>query len=138
VDLKYSKNKNIFNFKIIVTKAMIDNLNHVNNMVYLRWANLAATKHWNTLSSNKIDNQYVWVALRHEIDYLKPAFLNDTITIKTWVGETQGVKSTRYVEIYSNTKLLAKTKTVWVMLDAKTMRPKRINADVLATLKPNK
>jgi len=136
VDLKYSKNKNIFNFKIIVTKAMIDNLNHVNNMVYLRWANLAATKHWNTLSSNKIDNQYVWVALRHEIDYLKPAFLNDTITIKTWVGETQGVKSIRYVEMYNKTILLAKTKTVWVMLDAKTMRPKRIKEDILNILKP--
>ncbi len=133
-----SNNHNVYSFEIKVMPNMIDNLNHVNNMVYLQWANLAATKHWNILSNNNFDEQYVWVVLRHEIDYLKPAFLNDKIIIKTWVGETQGVKSTRYVEIYGNTKLVAKIKTVWVMLDAKTMRPKRISADVLATLKPNK
>jgi len=66
----------------------IDELNHVNNNVYLRWANLAATKHWEKLSDANINKQYVWVALRHEIDYIKPAFLKDVITVKTWVGET--------------------------------------------------
>jgi len=87
------------------------------------------------LSDNKFDKQYSWVALRHEIDYLKPAFLNDILTVKTWVGETGGVKSIRYVEIYNKDILLSKGKTVWVLLDAKSMRPKRIKDDILSVLK---
>jgi len=130
-----NKKTSVYSFDITVEASDIDELNHVNNNVYLRWANLAATKHWEVLSDAKINQQYVWVALRHEIDYVKPAFLNDTITVKTWVGETAGVKSVRYVEIYNKTNLLAKTKTVWALLDAKTMRPKRIQEDILSILK---
>jgi len=77
-----------YSFDISVKTTDIDELNHVNNNVYLRWANLAATKHWEKLSDANINKQYVWVALRHEIDYIKPAFLKDVITVKTWVGET--------------------------------------------------
>ena len=128
----------VFSFQITVKSDDIDALNHVNNNVYLRWANLAATKHWEKLSDVSINRQYVWVALRHEIDYLKPAFLKDVITVKTWVGETFGVKSTRYVEMYNKEQLLAKTKTIWVMLDAQTKRPKRIQEDVLNVLKQNR
>lgn len=129
------KKRNIFNFSIVVSKADIDELNHVNNNVYLKWINQAATKHWAKLSDSKFDKEFSWVALRHEIDYIKPAFLNDVITVKTWVGDTGGVKSTRYVEIYKDKLLITKGKTVWVMLDAKTMRPKRIGKDVLSVLK---
>jgi len=135
MSLEKSPKRVIYTFNLIVKTADIDELSHVNNNVYLKWANLAATKHWETLSNAKINEQYVWVALRHEIDYVKPAFLKDVITVKTWVGETGGVKSTRYVEIYNKTQLLAKTKTVWVLLDAKTRRPKRISEDILNILK---
>lgn len=125
----------IFTIELKVVKDDIDELNHVNNVVYLKWINLAATKHWKQLSDNKFDEQYCWVALRHEIDYLKPAFLNDIITIKTWVGVTKGVKSIRHVEIFANKQLLACAKTIWVLLDAKTMRPKRIQEEILSILK---
>ncbi len=134
--LKKIQNPNLYTFEIKVTPDMIDELNHVNNMVYLRWVNLAATKHWELLSKNKFNDCYSWVALRHELDYLKPAFLDDIVTVKTWVGETQGVKSTRYVELFVNNILLAKAKTIWCLLDAKTMRPKRIQDDMLWVLKP--
>ena len=130
------KRSAVFSFEIKVTPDTIDNLNHVNNMVYLKWVNQAATKHWAFLSDNKFESTYSWVAVRHEIDYLKPAFLNDIVTIKTWVGETHGVKSIRYVEIYANDSLLVKTKTIWCLLDAKTMRPRRIKEDILSVLKP--
>jgi len=131
------ENKQVFSFNLVVTSDFIDDLNHVNNIVYLQWINKAATKHWEKLSDNRINKAYSWVALRHEIDYLKPAFLNDKITVKTWIGETSGVKSIRYVEIYNRKKLLAKAKTVWVLLDALTMHPKRIKDDILNILKQN-
>jgi len=132
---KEKQNTTIYSFDINVIASDIDELNHVNNNVYLKWINIASTEHWSYLSDNKFDKQYSWVALRHEIDYLKPAFLNDVITVKTWVGETAGVKSIRYVEIYNNENLLAKGKTIWCLLDAKSMRPKRIPDDILSILK---
>jgi acyl-CoA thioester hydrolase len=75
------------------------------------------------------------VALRHEIDYLKPAFLDDLITISTWIGATEGVISIRHVEIFANNQLLTRAKTIWVLLDAKTMRPRRIQDDILKILR---
>jgi len=130
----HSKKSATFTFELSVVSEDIDTLNHVNNVVYLKWINLAATKHWAQLSKNRFTEIYSWVALRHEIDYLKPAFLGDFIKVETWIGESAGVKSIRYVEIYANNKLLAKAKTTWVLLDAKTMRPRRIQEDILSVL----
>jgi acyl-CoA thioester hydrolase len=99
-------------------------------VVYLQWINEVAIKHWNSLSNKKIRDKYIWVAIRHEIDYLKPAFLDETITIKTWVTTLEGVKSIRKVEIYRDDVLLAKSQTVWCLLDAKTQKITRITSDL--------
>jgi acyl-CoA thioester hydrolase len=113
----------------------IDSLNHVNNIVYLQWVNDIAGKHWDILSNKEINEKYFWVTLRHEIDYLQSAFLGDTITVYTWVGEISGVKSIRYVHIYKNETLLVKTKSTWCLIDAKTNKPARIKQDILNILK---
>ena len=48
----------------------IDTLNHVNNLVYLKWVNYASEKHWAILANDEINRKYYWICLRHEIDYL--------------------------------------------------------------------
>ncbi len=120
----------IFIDKHIVLKSEIDALNHVNNVVYLQWINDISIKHWNILSTKKIRDKYIWVAIRHEIDYLKPAFLDEEITIKTWVATLKGIKSIRKVEIYREEILLAKSQTTWCLLDAKTQRITRITKEL--------
>lgn len=128
LEKKYSFNK-------VVTKSDIDALNHVNNLTYLEWVLNAAEKHWGILSSKTVNEKYVWVVLRHEIDYLASALLNDEVTITTWIGESIGVKSDRFVEIKKGNKLLAKAKTTWCLLDNKTMRAARIPVEILELLK---
>ena len=64
----------VFIHKHTVVKKEIDDLNHVNNVVYLQWINDVAILHWQKLSNEAINKKYIWVAIRHEIDYLKPAF----------------------------------------------------------------
>lgn len=123
-----------YQYKMTVLKKHIDNLNHVNNVVYVKWINDISEKHWQQLSNPDIDSNYFWVVLKHEIDYLGEAILNDELTIKTQVGESSGVKSIRYVEIFNNEKLLVKGKTTWCLIDAKTHKPKRIETDVLNVL----
>ena len=120
----------VYTTKIKVQKADIDELNHVNNVVYLQWVNDVSALHWKTLSNDEINAKYIWVAVRHEIDYLKPAFLNEEITIKTWIATLEGVKSIRKVAIYRKEELLAKSKTTWVLLDAKTQKITRIPKEI--------
>jgi acyl-CoA thioester hydrolase len=128
----------IFEQKRIVKSSHIDDLNHVNNVVYIQWMDEVAFAHWSELTKENPLPQYIWVVLRHEIDYLKQALLGDEITIKTWVGATHGFKSERHMEFFKNNQLLVKAKTVWGMLNADTYKPVRIRENVLKVLEPSK
>ena len=129
---------NIFTYQHIVKKHELDTLQHVNNVVYVQWIQDISTKHWNDLTKNSPDLNFVWVVTRHEIDYKGQAVLGDEITFKTWVGETKGVTSVRHVEIYKGTLLLVKAATTWCMLHAKTLKPARITESVLKVLEAGK
>ena len=124
-----------FAVKIVVNPNDIDQLGHVNNVVYLRWVQEAAEAHWKTLASTEIRKELAWVVLRHEINYHKPGFLEDDITAKTWVGETEGFRSVRFVEIY-NAKgvLLVSAATTWCLIDPASGRPKKITPEIKDTL----
>ena len=125
-------NKISFQHSFKVKSADIDNLNHVNNVVYLQWVQEIAYKHWDIIASEEIKTKYIWMVLRHEIDYLSQAYLNDDITVYTWIEESQGVKSTRIVHIYCNDKILVKSKTIFCLLDGITLKPKRIDTKIMA------
>ena len=127
-------NLNAYSFNLIVQVEDIDVLNHVNNVVYLKWVNEASERHWAVLSNKAINEKYFWVCLRHEIDYVGEAFLGDTVTVKTWVGDSKGVKSIRHVEIYKDEKLLAKSASTWCLIDVKTQKPTRIRENILELL----
>ncbi|PQJ81968.1 acyl-CoA thioesterase [Polaribacter glomeratus] len=127
----------IFEFKITVTTEDIDDLNHVNNVVYVKWMDEVAFHHWAYLTKQIPLPAYIWVVARHEIDYKGQALLGDKIIAKTWVGETKGFTSERIIEFYKDDVLLAKSKTTWAMLDAVTYKPTRIRENVLKVLQPN-
>ena len=126
-----------FLITIRVTEKDIDELQHVNNVVYLQWVQDVANQHWNQLKEGYDTSEYVWVVIRHELDYLGQATLGDEIRIKTWVGDTGGIKSVRHVEFYKNEKVIVKAKTNWCLVDAKTLRPKRITGEILRVLELN-
>ena len=127
----------IFSISHTVTKEEIDDLQHVNNVVYVQWIQDVADFHWKKLTLNEPPQNYLWVVIRHEIDYLRAAKLGDCVTLKTWIGESKGLKSIRHVEILKNEVLLAKAKTTWCMIDAKTYKPIRLPANVLKILNPS-
>lgn len=125
-----------FYLPIKVAPEDIDELNHVNNIVYLRYVQEAAIGHWKTVPQ-EIASQIVWMARRHEIDYLKQAFLGDDLIIKTWVDTFVGVKSFRHCEIMRGDEVLARSITHWVALDAQTLRPKRITEEIVKQFFPD-
>ncbi len=117
-----------------VLPAAIDHLGHVNNVVYLEWVQEVSQAHWNTCASESIKQNYYWVALQHSITYKKPAFEGDVLELKTWIESLDGVKSERRVLItrLSDRALIAKSETIWCLIDAKTQRPKRIPQEIKA------
>ncbi|WP_298366843.1 thioesterase family protein [uncultured Lutibacter sp.] len=130
----------VYLHNLIVEEKSIDYLNHVNNVAYLEWAQLIAEKHWTKISTKDFKDNFVWVVVRHEVDYYSSALLGDKLTIKTWIGELNGLKSVRYVTINRADKLLCSVKTYWCLLNKKTMKPTKIPKDILEILnkyKPN-
>ncbi|WP_111707573.1 acyl-CoA thioesterase [Lutibacter citreus] len=122
-----------FSLKLVVSEKSIDFLNHVNNVTYLEWAQNIAEKHWGEISSKDFNDKYVWVVLRHEIDYKSSAILGDELELKTWIGKSHGLKSIRYVYIYRQNKLICSVKTSWCLLN-KNMKPIRIPDEILSIL----
>jgi acyl-CoA thioester hydrolase len=113
----------------------IDELNHVNNVVYVRWVQEVAQAHWDSVASAELKASNVWMLLRHEIDYKSQSFLGDSITGHTWVGEAKGATFERFVKLMRGTELLTYSRLVWCMLDAKSLKPKRIDAQMVELLK---
>jgi acyl-CoA thioester hydrolase len=86
------------------------------------------------------------VVVRHEIDYKRPAFLQDAIVARTWVGAAEGLSFERHTEIVrtagqnahsqnqdrNKDKLLARARTLWCPVDAETLRPVEPGAEVRA------
>jgi len=120
-----------FSHPLHISDADIDNLGHVNNVVYLRWVQDAAEAHWNKLTTPEQRSELAWVVVRHEIDYFQAAKITDHLIAKTWVGETAGVKSIRFVEIVNSKGLLyASARTTWCLIDHQTQKPKRISPQI--------
>jgi len=135
MNIKVPLDKVSFQHSFKVRSDDIDSLNHVNNIVYLQWVLEISSMHWKSLITEEINDKYVWMVLRHELDYLGQAYLNDTLTLYTWIDENEGVKSTRIVHIYRGEVLLLKAETIWCLLNAKTLKPKRIGDDVMRLFK---
>ena len=117
---------------ITVNQDDLDELNHVNNVRYVQWAQNIAKEHWKQNTSEEIREAFYWVLLSHHIEYKSPAILNDIVKLKTYVIKTKGVTSTRIVEMYNNNtkKLLSKSETNWCLMSSKSQRPTRINSEI--------
>ncbi|MBS1872538.1 MAG: acyl-CoA thioesterase [Acidobacteria bacterium] len=123
-----------YELPIVVEASDIDELGHVNNVVYVRWVQDAAVAHWRAEAPQQDQEQLVWIVLRHEIDYRLPAVLGDSVVARTWVGSASRVRFERLTELLraSDRKLLAGARTVWCPLDRETGRPAAVSAEVRA------
>ena len=126
----------IFETSYSVMSSHIDELNHVNNVVYLEWIQDIANLHWTQLKKEVDTSAYVWVVIRHETDYIGQALLGEEIIAKTWVGKTGGIRSIRHVEFYKNNKPIVKAQTTFCLVTAKTFKPTRITDQILSMLGP--
>ena len=111
---------------IKVDAADIDFMGHVNNARYLNWVQDAVLAHWNDLAPAEDIASKAWVALKHEITYRKPAFLDDDVIAQTVLERFNGARAFYSTLIKRGEDVLAEVQSSWCCIDAETLRPARI------------
>jgi len=124
----------VFEQRITATGADIDELGHVNNAVWVKWIQDVAVAHWHAVADPAHHDAYVWVVVRHEIDYLRAVLPGESVVARTWVGEApKGARFDRHMEFVGDDgKPRVRARTQWAILDRATGRPLRVPAEVIA------
>jgi acyl-CoA thioester hydrolase len=123
-----------FTLAVRVLDADIDRQGHVNNVAFVRYVQDVAAAHWEAVAPDELRSAFTWVVRRHEVEYLRPGLPGDELLLKTWVGEPSGATWERFTEVsrVGEDRPLVTARTVWVLLDAATGRPRRVDAAFVA------
>ena len=84
---------NTYEYEVDVAAVDIDEMGHVNNAVYLTWVQAAVLLHWRRFAPTEAAAAHLWVALKHEISYLHPAFLNDHVIVRVALQKLLGARA---------------------------------------------
>ncbi len=124
----------VFTHRITALPGHIDELGHVNNAVWVQWIQDVATAHWYSVADPAHQDAYVWVVIRHEIDYLRAVVEGESVTARTWVGEApKGARFDRHMEFLGDDgKVRVRATTQWAILDKASGRPLRVPAEAIA------
>lgn len=123
-------------YRLSITPAPedIDELGHVNNAVWVRWLQDIATAHWDAVARDEDKTAYVWVVVRHEIDYLGNVGPGEAVTARTWISDPpKGARFDRNVEfLNASGKVVVRAKTTWAMIDKASGRIARVRDEIAA------
>jgi len=125
----------IFAHEIVVAPPDIDVLGHASNITFVRWIQDTALAHSASVGLD-VDAYKelgaVFIVVRHEIDYVRPAMLGDVIEARTWVASVNAAKCVRATELLRKVdgQMLARGQTTWAFIEIASGRPKRIAQSV--------
>lgn len=124
----------VFEIPIVVRSEDIDDNDHVNNVVYLKWIFDVALAHWQVSAPPEMQATFGWVATRHEIDYRREALLGDPIVARTWIGTVDSRKFERRTAIVrtSDNAVLARGTSYWALISRATGKITRIPPEMVA------
>lgn len=123
-----------FQLSITASDADIDELDHVSNLVYLRWVLEAATAHssakgWGHPEYRKLGS--VFIVRRHELDYLAPVLRGEHVIAETWVASWKGASCVRATEIKRGEQVVLSAATTWAFVSLTSGRPQRIPEELV-------
>ena len=124
----------VYRHEFTVPSEAIDGNGHVNNVAYVQWMQDVAVRHSDASGCTQAarDAGATWVVRKHSVEYLRPAFEGDPITVLTWVTNFRRALSLRkykFIRTSDNT-VLSRGETDWVFVDAVTNRPRSIPQEV--------
>ena len=115
---------------IAITPEDIDFMGHVNNARYLGWVQDVVLAHWQHVAPPDQVAAHLWVALKHEITYRRPAFLKDQVIARTVLEKIAGARAFYNTVIERGGEVLAEVHSMWCCVDSQTLRPARIDRDI--------
>jgi len=111
-------------------------MGHVNNAAYLKWVQEAVVDYWQSVAPPEAVARHLWVALKHEITYLRPTFLQDTVVAEVIAEKVEGARAMFTTVMRRGEEVLSEIKSSWCCLDAATQRPARLARDVVRRFLP--
>ena len=136
--MKEANSSSIYRHVFTVPDSAVDQNGHVNNVVYVQWMQDVAILHFSASGGTQAmhDAGASWVARSHKIEYLRPAFAGEDVTVLTWVVNFRRVRSLRRYRFLrqSDGALLAEGETDWVFVDAANGRPRKIPDEITRLL----
>jgi acyl-CoA thioester hydrolase len=126
----------MFRYPIGISADDIDHMGHVNNSVYLKWVQDAVVGYWEKVAPADAVGSHLWVALKHEISYRRPTFLEDNVVADVIAEQVQGARAFFTTIIRRGEDVVAEVKSIWCCLDAVTKRPARLARDVVTRFVP--
>ncbi|MBM7408182.1 MULTISPECIES: acyl-CoA thioesterase [Sphingomonas] len=109
-----------------VVASDIDHMGHVNNTVYLRWVQDAVTAFWTQNAPGDLVHSVAWIALKHEISYRCPAFLEERVDVQMLLERVVGAKAFFDATVRRGETVLAEVRSVWCSVDVTSLRPVRL------------
>ena len=115
----------------------VDENGHVNNAVYLQWAEQLTAEHAEAVGFGRewsIERGGAWLVRRHEITYHQPARRGDDVELTVRVVGIGGVRGRRHTEIrlVGDATLLAEVASEWVWVRLADGRPARVPVELVA------
>ena len=108
--------------RLTVEEEALDDMNHVNNLVFLQWCLKAAGAHstsvgWSWDPYRELG--FGFIVRSHKIKYKIPALLGDEVVVKTWVAGMERFSSKRRYHVIRQRdgRRLAEAETNWVFVN---------------------
>jgi acyl-CoA thioester hydrolase len=127
----------MFRHPVAIEPADIDHMGHVNNAVYLKWVQEAVIDYWRSVAPADAVAQHLWVALKHEITYLRPTFLQDIVVAEVIAEKVQGARAMFRTVLRRGEEVLSEIHSSWCCLDAESLRPARLAREVVRRFLPD-
>ena len=125
-----------FRHAIAIEPSDIDHMGHVNNAVYLKWVQDAVVDYWRSVAPPDAVARHLWVALKHEITYRRPTFLQDAVVAEVIAEKVEGARAFFRTVLKRGDDVLSEIRSTWCCLDAATQRPARLARDVIGRFVP--
>ena len=126
-----------FRLALTVADEDIDVLGHASNIAFVRWIQDVAIAHSSAVGLG-LEAYHrlgaVFVVVRHEIDYVRPALRGDELDARTWISSVMAAKCHRSTELVrkADGQVLARGVTTWGFIEMASGRPRRIPDEVRA------
>lgn len=126
----------MYRYAVAIHPADIDQMGHVNNSVYLKWVQDAVVDYWRSVAPPDAVARHLWVALKHEITYRRPTFLQDAVVAEVIAEKVDGARAMFRTVLKRGEEVLSEVASSWCCLDAATLRPVRLARDVVSRFLP--